>query len=272
MVYYTPTFVSRWNMPITKIKEQISFANTVFRDSEIPVKLSLFCTEELPDFEDFREDTAVSRLRQFQYTKANLFNTADIAILMTGTPICKDSVLVCWWHCWCFVGFAEVGPHISHNTFPIAWVYPEDDFSFVHEVGHLFGCRHNREEFQKKFPPWETNFGYLIKGSNMITVMAYSNNEDSVRIGRFSSCDQKYQGFSLGDLNNDNRMQIIKTRFALPRLGDESGNCTKAHHHQKELETTALVVGEMVWTSCNSFKLFAIIAGFHTIFSLQKQG
>ena len=56
MVYYTPTFKSHWKQPITKIKEQISFANTFFHDSEIPLKLSLFCTEEFHDFDEIEEE------------------------------------------------------------------------------------------------------------------------------------------------------------------------------------------------------------------------
>ena len=47
-------------------------------------------------------------------------------------------------------------------------------------------------------------------------------------IPRFSSKDHSYRGAPLGDSENDNRGQMMKTRFLISQLGEETGNC---HHH-----------------------------------------
>ena len=58
------------------------------------------------------------------------------------------------------------GPKGTFKTRPpIAWVYPYDDFVFLHELGHLFGCDHDRLNSGHLLK--ESNCGYLMKGSGV---------------------------------------------------------------------------------------------------------
>ena len=68
-----------------------------------------------------------------------LLNGADVAILMTATTSSLH------------VGMAYNGPMLKTGVPPLAWVslgrsIPTGEISFAHEVGHLLGCRHNREQ------------------------------------------------------------------------------------------------------------------------------
>ena len=99
-----------------------------------PVKLYIYCIEELVGFVESND--GLQRGDDFEDAKKNLLNTADIAILMTGTPADNLS------------GLAYVGPPVKYATLPIAWVYPGDPLTFLHELGHIFGCLHNREAEQ----------------------------------------------------------------------------------------------------------------------------
>ena len=212
MVYYTPAFKAFVTDPIKRIKMQISYANQVFAESEIPVKLFIFCIEELKGFVEHPNSS--KRFQDFRLAKNDLLNTADIGVLMTGTPTKTAR------------GCSVIGP--SKNL-PIAWVYPEDILTFVHEVGHIFGCDHNRESSGKDILQEATsNHGYRMKRSRMFTIMASHNDNYTKCIPRFSSKDRTYKGVPLGNAENDNRSQIMRTRFLVSQFGNESGHC--GHH------------------------------------------
>ena len=68
-----------------------------------------------------------------------LLKGADVAILMTATASTN------------YVGMAYNGPTLKTGGPPLAWVslgrsIPAGEISFAHEVGHLMGCRHNRDQ------------------------------------------------------------------------------------------------------------------------------
>ena len=216
MVYFTPVFKTFASDPVNYIKRQIAFANLVFCNNEIPIKLYIFCIEELEGFVEHPE--AGKRLDDFKEAKKNILNGADIGILMTGTPAENDGV--------CH-GMAYGGPPSKENP-PLAWVHPEDKLTFLHELGHIFGCQHNREEIEDGGANDQSNYGYHMKGSCMSTILAYENETYFCIIPRFSSKDTTYNGVPLGNLQNDNRSQIMRTRFLLSQRRNKMGNC--GHH------------------------------------------
>ena len=227
MVYFTPEFKNYACDPKYFIKRQMAAANVVMLTNKIPVRFYIFCIEELEGFQEHHDEK--ERLIQFQRAKTSLasssdcistlLNTADIAILMTGTAA-KSGVR----------GVSRGGPPNTLRP-PLAWVFPQNDFTFVHEIGHIFGCHHNREDHKTGDGGQEgqSNHGYHMKGSNMCTIMAYPNSTYPKNTMWFSSKDLTYKGVPLGDSQHDNRSQMIKTRFLISQLGDESGSC----HHRK---------------------------------------
>ena len=124
-------------------------------------------------------------------------------------------------------GAAYMGPKEYGNfSPPLAWVCPAHPHVFIHEVAHLFGCRHAIEQHIKEgLEVTNNNHGYFIPGANMSTIMAIPNETHVSWIPFFSSKDKIKYGVPLGDDKHDNRNQIMKTRFLVSQYGDESGSC-----------------------------------------------
>ena len=260
MVYFTPAFKNIVTDPILYIEYLINGANEVFENSKVPVRLQEFCIEEL----DVKENSSSGRrLDEFLLAKSNLtveemsndntedstlmitkekredfilaidsmLNTADIAILMMATNVHKAAGQN-------EAGAAYLGPTQIYEprprSPPLAWVsagdekgYPLHDpiHSFTHEVGHLFGCLHNRESHDGGLDN-KTSYGFLVEGTKYFTTMAYNTYYHYVAIPYFSSKDVTYKGLPIGDAQNDNRKTLIENRFLLSEIGDELGTCS----------------------------------------------
>ena len=245
MAYYTIPFKNTVTDPVLYIERLLEGANQVFQNSELPIKLTQLCIEEL----DVQESSnSNERLKGFLYAKSNLtwskendmmaaeliLNTADMAILMTSTAIdrifIKQGAMALRQN----GGRAFGGPSPIEKKPPLAWVSAGYDVtvgdpvqSFTHEIGHIFGCYHNREEL---FGGQEnrTNYGYLINGTNYFTTMAYQTENHNVWIPVFSSSNITYNGSQIGDTQNDNSKTLLETRFLISQIGDESGKCSSA--------------------------------------------
>ena len=187
MVYFTPAFrtyvatpeskkysLNPWTDPIGHIQRQIAHANCVLQKNEIPVMLNLHCIEELKGFVESSDPE--KRLRNFRKAKKALkplLNSADIAVLMTGSSTEKT------------LGTAFLGPAEKTGEPPIAWVFPVHDWTLIHEIGHLFGCLHNREAHRPH--KIKSNAGFLVEESNMATINAYFDETHDLQIPYFSS-------------------------------------------------------------------------------------
>ena len=66
------------------------------------------------------------------------------------------------------------------------------DYTFVHEIGHLFGARHDND---RNVTPFRFGHGYVSEIGYFRTVMAISINNPQPRIGLFSNDNQHYPVF-----------------------------------------------------------------------------
>ena len=129
-------------------------------------------------------------------------------------------------------------------TRPTGWVMGGEPLNFAHEVGHILGALHNREEEGTVSLGNEARYGYLMKGSSVwkqkwnqengwhegetdgkLTIMSYWDKERvyTNKIAYFSK-DQKVPGknYAFGDGSNNNVDQITRAAPILANVGDES--------------------------------------------------
>ena len=96
---------------------------------------------------------------------------------------------------------------------------------FTHEVGHILGAEHNREVENGGLSN-DFSYGYLLRGSQMLTVMAYPSGNYRQWIPYFSNDDFTANKVRMGTSRDDNRRQLINARFAVAAYGNESGTCS----------------------------------------------
>ena len=131
-------------------------------------------------------------------------------------------------------------PHIM----PSGWAQGGDPLTFVHEVGHILGAKHNREEEGTESLANEARYGYLMKGSSVkkqkwnqenvwhevetdgkLTIMSYWDKERvyTNKIAYFSKNQQvPGKNYAFGDGSNNNVDQITRAAPILAEVGDES--------------------------------------------------
>ena len=238
MIYFTREFKDAVTDPIIYVEKLVEESNKVFENSEVPLRLQVYCIQELDIGENQDPEKRGKEFRfamtkpSARYAEANewtreefmlaqepLLNSADTAILMTATAA----------NCGKTGGAASLGPSQITGVPPTAWATVGATWGsgvemFTHEVGHLFGCLHNRETMVGDLSN-DTGYGYLVNGTKYRTTMAYPT-DSNIWIPYFSSKDLTYEGVPIGDADNDNRAKLIQNRFLVSQVGDESGTCS----------------------------------------------
>ena len=101
--------------------------------------------------------------------------------------------------------------------------------SSLHEVGHNFGCHHDRDNGDNSH--YEYGYGWLIGPEDLDnvgyrTVLAYSNPGYSRRVLQLSNPEVDYNGYPTGvEGRADNARVIRDNRFLMADIGDESQSC-----------------------------------------------
>ena len=86
-------------------------------------------------------------------------------------------------------------------------------YSFIHEIGHLIGCRHNPEN-DNNSSPYEHGHGYIYPDGGWRTIMAYSTYcSGCIRKQYWSNPYITYNGVPMGTTDRCNNAKVWNIRY-----------------------------------------------------------
>jgi hypothetical protein len=88
------------------------------------------------------------------------------------------------------------------------------NYSFGHELGHLFGARHNPEE-DNSTTPYAYGHGYLSPNRNWRTIMAYDCPNGCKRLNYWSNPAKTRDGVAMGTTAKNNNARVLNERAAV---------------------------------------------------------
>jgi len=211
-VYYTSEFAA--NTPDIEgfIDQVIAETNQGYKNSDIPLKIKLHCIEKANMREVSSVVTMIMKFKDLKGSVAKLRNSADVAVLLVNS---FDS---------CGVGFvygiaADMAVSAVQKSCALGY------YSFGHEIGHNIGLHHNKDKATNKY--FNNGYGYLIYGGYR-TILAYSATGHQTRINYYSNPDVRFNRRVTGTRRANNAGVIIRNRFHLAAIGDESKACSKS--------------------------------------------
>jgi len=211
-IYYTEEFAKVTSDIQGFVDQIIAETNQGYKNSKIPLKIKVHCVEKASISETRNVVSMIMNFRKMKSGVEKLRGTADVACLLVNK---FDS---------CGVGFVNglfSGSPISVVQKSCAVGY----FSFGHEIGHNVGLHHNKDSANNPYYP--EGHGFLIKGGYR-TILAYSASGHQTRVNYYSNplVNLPYNGQPTGKRKTANNAQVlIKNRFYLAALGDESETC-----------------------------------------------
>jgi len=226
MFYVTPEVAATTPNIADFVDQVIAETNLGYINSKIPVRVKALCIEEANIDQSSASDTleTFTNMKGIPWkseTIAALRNTADAAVLLVQDF--DDNYCGYGW-----IGTTyEGGPTFSTVKKSCALGY----FTIGHELGHNFGCHHNKEQDTNKNIPF--GHGHLIEGGAR-TIMAYHVSGYDSKVNYYSNPEVIYPGTGtptgVEGISN-NAAVITKNRFAMAALGDESSTCSSSLCH-----------------------------------------
>lgn len=125
---------------------------------------------------------------------------ADVSVLLTdGNDGCGNGSI----HASATSAFATVTADCATGN-----------YSFGHELGHLFGARHNPEE-DSSTTPYAYGHGYLSPNRNWRTIMAYNCSNGCPRLNTWSNPNKTRDGVAMGTTTKSNNARVLNERAAI---------------------------------------------------------
>lgn len=211
MIYYTPDArieaggVSAMN---AAAQLAVDVANQTYVDSQITNHLTLISCEEISYTEAGWLQTDRDRLKGTSdgfmdqvHANRDAYGGDFVALFVRDSDASGCGIAFCL-------------PSGAPEGFCVVdWTCASNNFSFAHEIGHLQGCAHNKEDAGSGCNNNCYSFGHRFPGNSQFgwrTVMAYDTDPPSFsRIGIWSNpgvtFDGQPCGVWTGDCNDDNR-------------------------------------------------------------------
>merc|ERR1712212_920160 len=195
----------------------IADMNRGYEDSEIGVRVKLPCLRKSPISEHpaMRSRDMLHLFRDNMDSYDQLRVSADAAQLL-ATKFSSST---------CGRGFT----YTAANGHTLTVVKKSCSFGYHssgHELGHNFGCQHDRDHGDNSH--YDYGYGWFIgpAGFGYRTCMAYSASGYKTRLNRFSNPTLFFQDELTGDFDEaDNARVIRENRFIMAAIGDETEEC-----------------------------------------------
>lgn len=213
-VYFTIEFAKIELDIVGYVNNMIAVANIGYLNSGIPLQLQLWCIELLEGVdESLPLLTILQTMPTIKGDVPTLLDSADFAFVLLGkrTDYC---------------GFAYTGS-LSNPIGVAQHSCATAQFSFGHELGHNFGCKHNRESYSTGSTLPGYAFGYYFPNAPLRTVLGKVES-GRTRINYFSNPNVTYQGHPTGTSVSNCARQISENVIAYASIGSESQTCVTA--------------------------------------------
>lgn len=205
LVNYTPAAKNRIGDIVGEINLAVAETNQGYVNAGVNARVELAHVAPVSYSESGSNSTDRSRYADVDdrvmdeiHAQRNTY-AADVGVLMTeGNSGCGNGTI-----------------HAS-NTSAFVAVTADcavGNYSFGHELGHLFGARHNPEE-DSTTTPYAYGHGYLSPNRNWRTIMAYDCPNGCPRINWWSNPAKTRDGVAMGTSTRSNNARVLNERAA----------------------------------------------------------
>jgi len=216
--YYTNQFMESTDDIELFAESIIIDMNMGYENSNIALKVKNHCIEHADiDDQESSSDT-LHVFNKYKPSYADIRGSADAAQLLANE----------FENCGSGYTYTVTSGH-GHTLTTAKKSCSASYHSSLHEVGHNFGCHHDRDNGDNSH--YEYGYGWLIGPEDLDsvgyrTVLAYSNPGYSRRVLQLSNPDIEYNGYPTGvEDRADNARVIRDNRFLMADIGDESQSC-----------------------------------------------
>lgn len=203
MVLYTEKAANRSGNIHTLIQLAVDETNLSFEKSNVQTRLNIVHTHMV----DYQEDNIIKDLENLTSKHDGFMDEihdlrdqycADIVVLIEDL---ND-----------YCGVSYLNADSEHAFCIVSKECATGYYSFGHEIGHLFGARHNPESDSDKIP-YPYGHGYL-HANGWRTIMAYNNsqicpNGICQRILRWSNPSIRYKSIYMGTFTTHNNARLL---------------------------------------------------------------
>eukprot|EP00521_Asterionellopsis_glacialis_P011760 CAMPEP_0195290620 /NCGR_PEP_ID=MMETSP0707-20130614/6411_1 /TAXON_ID=33640 /ORGANISM="Asterionellopsis glacialis, Strain CCMP134" /LENGTH=850 /DNA_ID=CAMNT_0040350769 /DNA_START=1056 /DNA_END=3608 /DNA_ORIENTATION=+ len=188
----------------TIIRLAIVEGNQAMSNSGIPARFRLVKSHLDLEYDDYSDSwvETLSTLRRTRDGKLDYVHSmrtrygADFVVMLVDKSR------------YCGMGYRPSSPQADYAFSLIQWSCATGYYSFIHEIGHNMGCRHDKDNASGGNLDSSHNYGYQEPSGKFRTIMSYNCRKGCPRLLRFSNPNESLGKLPSGDALADNAKWI----------------------------------------------------------------